>query len=167
MSASTFESSRGAGHYGPDRSAWYDDRRKRWYHLLPEEESVQVELEDVGDTAWWKRILTTLFAQNGQQQLRFVARPSSSSTTEGSTTPRPVAVGSTFASPRWVADTPPEAEWAPGMTAGLAELRGDLEAAGWLPQGRGPEPWSYRYVRPEVDWSREYTVPAADESRAP
>jgi hypothetical protein len=160
MTTSTFESSRGAGHYGPDRSAWYDERRKRWYHLLPAKESVQIELEDVGDTGWWKRVLTTLFAQNGQQQLRFVAREQPGSAAEGSATPRPVAVGSTFASPRWVADAPPEPEWAPGMTAGLAELREDLEGAGWLPEGRGSEPWSYRYVRPEVDWSREYTGPA-------
>jgi hypothetical protein len=161
MTTSTFESTRGAGHYGPDRSAWYDERRKRWYHLLPEQEAVQIELEDVGETGWWKRVLATVFSQNGQQQLRFVARAKPASAAQGAAKPRPVAVGSTFASPRWVTDAPPEPEWAPGMTAGLAELRTDLEGAGWLLDDRGAEPWSYRYVRPEVNWSREYAGSAS------
>jgi hypothetical protein len=155
MTTSTATPDRGAGHYAEDRSAWYDERRKRWYHLLPEQESAHIELEDIGDTAWWKRILTTLVSQNGQQQLHFVARR-----TSGSPTEHPIAAGSTFASPRWVADAPPEPEWAPGMSASLGEVRDDLERAGWIMDGRGHEAWSYRYVRPGVDWSREYVATA-------
>lgn len=141
----------GEGHYAEDRSAWFDERRKRWYHLLPEHESVQIELEDVGDTAWWKRILATVFSQSGQQLLRFVARR-----TTGPSDEHPVAAGRTFASPRWIIETPPEPAWAPEMSASLADVRGDLEQTGWLLEGRGDEAWSYRYVRPKVDRSREY-----------
>ena len=61
-----------------------------------------------------------------------------------------------------MADTPPEPEWAQGMSESLAEVRADLERAGWIVEGRGAEPWSYRYVRPEVDWSREYVGPAGN-----
>jgi hypothetical protein len=109
MTTPTMTPDRGAGHYSENRSDWYDELRGRWYYLLPEQESTEIRLEDVGDTAWWKRVLTTVFTQNGQQELRFVARRR-----PGSTTERPVAVSSTFASPRWVADAPPEPEWAPG-----------------------------------------------------
>jgi hypothetical protein len=45
------------------------------------------------------------------------------------------------------------------MSASLAQVRGDLERAGWILEGRGAEAWSYRYVRPEVDWSHDYRGP--------
>ena len=147
---------RGAGHYAEDGSAWYDERRERWYHLLAEQESVEIQLEEVGGTAWWKRILTTLFSPNGQQQLRFVARPR-----PGRGDEQPIAVGGTFSCPRWIVDAPPEPAWAPEMGTGLADVRGDLERTGWLLEGRGDEAWSYRYVRPRVDSSREYLGPTA------
>lgn len=160
MSTPATDRVRGAGHYAPDRSAWYDERRRHWYPVLPERESVQIALEDVGDRAWWARVLTTLFTQNGQQYLRFVARPIG----RPDRRERPVDAGSSFASPRRLRDQPPEPEWAPGMSASLAEVRRRLEDAGWFAEGRGDAPWSYRYVRPEIDWSRELDGPADGEA---
>jgi hypothetical protein len=32
------------------------------------------------------------------------------------------------------------------------ELRGRLEAEGWLPAGHGGREWTYRYARPRVAW---------------
>jgi len=159
MTTSAADRSRGAGRYAPDRSAWYDERRGRWHPVLPEQESVQVELEDAGNRAWWARVLATLGTQNGQQYLRFVARAPGSGGTG-----RPVESSSTFASPRWVHDVPPEPEWAPGMSESLAELRRRLEDAGWVVEGRGETPWSYRYARPRVDWSRELQGPGGPEA---
>lgn len=138
--------SRGAGHYAAGGAAWFDEPTGRSYPLLSERESLEIRLEEVGARSWWTRILTTLGSQYGSQLLRFVAHVRS----EGD---RPGLVdGPTFSSPRGVSDQPPEPAWAPEMNGALSELRLGLEREGWLPEGRGAEPWAFRYARALVDW---------------
>ena len=44
------------------------------------------------------------------------------------------------------------------MQAALAQLQEELGRHGWLLADRGAHPWSQRYVRPRVDWSRPLTA---------
>lgn len=100
-------------------------------------ETLHVELQDIGGTAWWARILTTLTSQTGSTQFRFVGRVGNEIRYSSST----------FTSPTPVSPVPPEEKWAPGMTSSLEELVSDLREAGWTQAGRGNEPWDLTFER--------------------
>ena len=100
-------------------------------------ETLQVELQDIGGTAWWARILTTLASQSGSVQYRFVGRVADEVRYSSST----------FASPTPVSPIPPEEQWAPGMTRSLEELISDIRQDGWTQTGSGSEPWALTFER--------------------
>ncbi|AOT02344.1 hypothetical protein [Arthrobacter sp. U41] len=100
-------------------------------------ETLHVELQDIGGTAWWARILTTLASQSGSVQFRFVGRVADEVRYSSST----------FASPTPISPTPPEEQWAPGMTRSLEELVSDIRHDGWTQTGSGSEPWSLTFER--------------------
>lgn len=100
-------------------------------------ETLTVALEDVGGTSWWAGILTILASQYGSTQRRFVGQVGGVTRYKSSTFPVPGSVG----------PVPPEEEWAPGMTAALEELKGNLAKDGWRESSHGTEPWSLTYER--------------------
>jgi hypothetical protein len=100
-------------------------------------ETLQVELQDAGGTAWWARILTTLSSQYGSTTYRFVGRVADAVRYSSST----------VMSPTPVSPVPPEEKWAPGMTRSLAELVGDIRQDGWTEASRGSEPWALTFER--------------------
>ncbi|MCB5292522.1 hypothetical protein [Arthrobacter sp. SO3] len=100
-------------------------------------ETLHVELQDIGGTAWWVRILTTLSSQSGSMQYRFVGRVADEVRYSSST----------FMSPTPVSPIPPEEEWAPGLNRSLEELVSDIRHDGWTQTGRGSEPWSLTFER--------------------
>ena len=67
-------------------------------------ETLHVELQDIGGTAWWAGILTTLSSQTGSQQFRFVGRVADEVRYSSST----------FVSPTPVSPIAPEEQWARG-----------------------------------------------------
>ncbi len=99
---------------------------------------LRVELEEVGARHWWASLLATLASQSGNAYMRFV----------GVVDGCPRYVSSTFPVPRVWGTVAPQEEWAPGMTASLAELRRSIEKDGWRQCGRGEQPWSLAYQRP-------------------
>ena len=105
--------------------------------MSPAGERLRVALEDVGGTSWWASILTTLGSQYGSTQQRFVGQ------VHGET----LYKSSTFPVPRSVTPIPPQEEWAPGMTAALAELKRDLAQDGWVQVSGGPDAESLVYER--------------------
>jgi len=102
-------------------------------------ETARIELEEAGRTSWWASLLSTLLSQNGNAQLRFVARRDGTR----------ILTSSSFASPRTFGPVGPREAWAPGMTQSLEELCGALERDGWVRTGTGAEPWAYVYERVE------------------
>ena len=100
-------------------------------------ETCRIELQDVGGTAWWARIFTTLTSQTGSTQLRFIGRVGSEIRYSSST----------FSSPTPVSPVPPEEVWAPGLTRSLEELVSDLQRDGWTQTARGREPWDLTFQR--------------------
>jgi hypothetical protein len=100
-------------------------------------ETLRVELQDVGGTAWWARILTTLTSQTGSTQFRFIGRVGNEVRYSSST----------FPSPTPISPIPPEEKWAPGMTRSLEELVRDIRQDGWRQTGRGSESWSLTFER--------------------
>lgn len=100
-------------------------------------ETLTVMREDIGDTAWWARILTVLGSQYGSTQQRFVGRTGGKSKYKSSTFPVPGSAG----------PITPEEQWAPGMTAALEELKEDLRRDGWEESSHAAEPWSLTYTR--------------------
>ncbi|MHA7284098.1 hypothetical protein [Arthrobacter sp. TMS2-4] len=100
-------------------------------------EKLQISLEDVGGTSWWRGLLTTLSSQYGSATLRFV----------GTVAGRRRYTSDTFSAARPVAPMPPEEDWAPGMTRSLDQLIRDIKADGWTQTGRGAEPWSLTFER--------------------
>jgi hypothetical protein len=103
-----------------------------------DEEFLQIALEDFGGTSWWASLLTTLTSQSGSRLLRFT----------GGVEGERRYTGPTFTTPRTLGEVPPEEAWAPGMSASLEEVRRAVESDGWVPAGRGPEPWAFGYRRP-------------------
>lgn len=101
------------------------------------EERLTIALEDIGGTSWWASILTTLGSQYGSTQQRFVGQ------IDGKTH----YWSPTFPAARSVTPVSPQEEWAPGMTAALAELTRDLARDGWVQVSEGEDPTSLVYVR--------------------
>lgn len=100
-------------------------------------EKLTVALEDVGGTSWWAGILTTLGSQYGSTQQRFVGQ------VDGKTRYK----SSTFPAARSVTPISPQEDWAPGMTAALAELKRDLARDGWVQVSAGGDPSALLYER--------------------
>ena len=139
---------RGAGRYSDDGRRWWDGQHGQWFAVKPEVDTLEIELEDVGDASWVSSVLTTLTAQFGSATYRFVGV----ATSEDPRWPTYWINGGTFVSPRsFKDDLPPQEQWAPGMTKSLQALRGELLDEGWLIDGHGDKPWSYRYTRPCID----------------
>lgn len=105
--------------------------------MRPGKEKLTVVLEDVGGTSWWAGILTTLGSQYGSTQQRFVGQ------VDGKTRYK----SSTFPAARSVTPIPPQEDWAPGMTAALAELKRDLARDGWVQVSAGGHPNALLYER--------------------
>lgn len=98
-------------------------------------ETLRVELPYIGGTVWWVRILTTLTAQTGSTQFRFIGRVGDEVRYSSST----------FPSPTPVSPVPPEERWSPGMSSSLAELVSDIRQDGGTQTGRGSEPWALTF----------------------
>ncbi len=144
------------GHYLPGRTVWFEDSTRRWYPVTEGTDHLEIVLEDVAGTSWWHSLLCTLASQYGNGYARFVAV----ATSEGERWPTHRLVSAPFPRLRSVPDdVPPEEAWTPGMTDILDDLRRRLERAGWVEDGHGELSWSYRYVRPRVDWDRPYAAP--------
>ena len=102
---------------------------------------IEIELEDMGVTSWWRSLLSTLSSPQGMAVMRFVARDVEHRDCA-------VAAGPTFLRPRCVpGDLPPDEAWCPGMTASLETVHEILAARGWSSSGRGEHPWSERFTR--------------------
>lgn len=100
-------------------------------------EKLTIALEDIGGTSWWASILTILGSQYGSTQQRFVGQ------VEGKTRYK----SPTFPAARSVTPVSPQENWAPGMTAALAELKRDLARDGWVQVSGGEDPKSLVYER--------------------
>jgi hypothetical protein len=136
----------GHGHYSDDRQQWWDDEERRWRELSDETETLEIVLEDVSARSWPASVLATLESQFGSRSYRFVGLVRAGD-------PHCVdrVESGTFACPRTVgAELPPQERWAFGMTSELDELRRRLTHEGWVPLGRGKQPWSYTYFRPRL-----------------
>lgn len=144
------------GHYLPGRTVWFEESVGRWFPVTEGTDHLEIGLEDVGGTSWWHSLLCTLASQNGSAYARFVAVAHSGDQ------PGPAyrLVSAPFPRLRSVPDdVPPQEAWTPGMTAVLDDLRARLERAGWIEDGHGELPWSFRYRRPRVAWDRPYDAP--------
>ena len=138
----------GRGHYSEDGGSWWDDSSRRWFPLTDAQDTLEIELEDAGGTSPLASLLATLGSQFGNAYHRFVGRAHS----PDSRWPTYAIVGKTFPAPRaFLADLPPQDQWAQGMTQALNELREELLSQGWRPVGKGTHPWSFTYVRPGLD----------------
>lgn len=101
--------------------------------------TLQIELEDMAGASWWAGVLATLASQSGNAYLRFVGRFDGDRRYKGAT----------FPAPRTLGTLPPQEAWAPGMTKSLQDLRFEIESDGWVEVGRGAEPWTFKYERPD------------------
>jgi len=139
---------RGRGHYSDDGQRWWDDELGRWLPTTEDEDTLEVQLEDVGGRSWVTSLFTTL-AVGGNTLFRFVGRARS----HDPRWPTYEVCGDTFLVPRALPMTQPtpQPEWAPEMTSSLEELRERLVAEGWRAAGRRTTPWSYVYTRPAVE----------------
>lgn len=139
----------GPGHYSADGREWYDDAGQRWHPVIQGQDTLVIELEDVGAGSWAPAVLAPLISQFGNAHSRFVGHATS-------VDPRWRTYRITSATfPRvqgGFGDVLPREAWTPGMAEALDELRRRLEAQGWLPAGHGGREWTYRYVRPRVGW---------------
>lgn len=100
-------------------------------------EKLTIALEDIGGTSWWASILTTLGSQYGSTQQRFVGQ------LDGKTRYK----SATFPAARSVTPVSPQEDWAPGMTAALAELKRDLAGDGWVQVSEGGDLKALLYER--------------------
>ena len=139
---------RGPGRYSEDGLRWWDGRHGHWFAVGPALDTLEIELEDVGDVSWVNSVLTTLTSQSGSATYRFVGVARSADPRW----PTYRITGGTFVSPRsFKDDLPPQEDWAPGMTKSLQVLADELVDEGWLLSGHGEAPWSDRYTRPCID----------------
>jgi len=148
----------GPEHYSQDGRRWYDDAGQRWLPVVDDEDTLVIQLEDVGAASWVPAVLAPLVSEVGQTHSWFVGNALSSDPRwrtyriTSATFPRIHGVFD---------DVLPQEAWTPGMAEALDELRGRLDAEGWLPAGHGGREWTYRYVRPHLAW------PSDDEGAGP
>ena len=139
---------RGRGNYSEDKRWWWDEAVGRWFPVTDERDTLEIELEDAGGTSAVASLVTTLGSQFGNAYYRFIGRAHSPDPRWPTYSIR----RKTFpAPPAFLANLPPQEQWAEGMTQALNELREELVAQGWQPVGRGAQPWSFAYVRPGLD----------------
>lgn len=155
---------RGRGHYNDDGRWWWDDAQERWLRTADdEEETLEIELEDYGQSSLLRSITTTLTGQFGAQSYRFLGRAHS-------TDPRwePfTASSSTFpVLPLQVLEKlGPRDAYADEIFGAWHDLQRTLEEHGWRPAGRGERWWSTRYTRPGL--VVDEVAVAADEQPEP
>jgi hypothetical protein len=136
------------GHYSEDGRFWWDEGAGRWFPLTDKQDTLEIELEDIGGTSTMASLLTTLGSQFGNGYYRFVGQAHSADPRW----PTCTIPGKTFPAPRaFLANLRPQDNWAEGMRQALTELREDLLAQGWQPIGQGAHPWSFTYIRPGLD----------------
>ena len=112
------------GHYSEDGRSWWDEGSGRWFPLTDDQDTLEIELEDVGGTSMVASLLTTLGSQFGNAYYRFVGRAHSADPRW----PTYAIPGKTFPAPRaFLTNLPPWNEWAEGMTQALTELRDQPE----------------------------------------
>lgn len=139
----------GPGHYSEDGRQWFDDAERRWLPVIDGQDTLVIELEDVGAASWAPPVLDALISQFGHSHSWFVGHATSidprwrSYQITSSPFPRVHRV---------LDDVLPREAWTSGMAEALDELRARLEAEGWLPAGHGGREWTYRYIRPRVAW---------------
>jgi hypothetical protein len=92
--------------------------------------TLQIELEDMAGTSWWKGVLATLASQSGNAYMRFV----------GSVDGDRRYKSATFPAPRTLGTLPPEEAWAPEMTKNLGIYVGRLRTTDGWRQAGGPSP---------------------------
>ena len=104
-------------------------------------ETLQVELQDVGGTSWWARLLAAISSPKGSSLLRFVGRVGSEIrySSDTITTPTPVSPSA------------PEAAWTHVMSHTVQHLIRQIEQDGWVQTGAGSNPWSLTFERPEPE----------------
>ena len=104
-------------------------------------ETLEIELEEAGDTSWWSSLLAPVERNSTNAFLRFVGRVWGPDGRETQ-----IIRGEAF--PRFLDDElAADDAWTPGWVLSLVHLRGRIEEDGWEPAGCGLEPWAHRYVR--------------------
>ena len=143
---------RGPGHYSEDGRWWWDDGQGRWFGTLDQEEILEVEAEDMGDTSLAASLLTTLSSQYGNGYFRFVAR----ATSADPRWPSYAMPGATFPATRpTLDDIAAQGAWLETQRERFDELHRQLLREGWRPAGHGAHRWSAIYKRPAIDWDTE------------
>ena len=138
----------GPGRYSEDGRRWYDVAGQRWLPVIDGQDTLVIELEDVGAPSWAPDVLVPVLSHANPHSW-FVGHATSVDprwpTYRITSTPFP-RVHAVFD------DVLSREAWPPGMVEALDELRRRLESEGWLPAGHGGRDWTYRYVRPWVAW---------------
>ena len=119
-------------------------------------DTLEIKLESYAGSLWARVLLPALGTPSGTYRFVGVAH------SEDARWPTYRIPGDTFPLDRvFPADVPPPDQWPSEMTNSLAHLRIGLANHGWLPTGRGNDPWSYHYIRPCVE------TPPTDEPDSP
>jgi hypothetical protein len=140
---------RGSGHYAEDGRWWWDDDQGRWFRTTGQEDVLEIEAEDVGDTSLAASLVTTLSSQYGNAYFRFVARARSADPRW----PTYAMAGATFPATRpSLDDVAAQGAWLETQRERFEELHRQLVQEGWRPAGHGAHWWSVSYTRPDVDW---------------
>jgi hypothetical protein len=138
----------GPGRYSADGQQWFDEAGQRWLPVVEGQDTLCIQLEDVPASSLREAVAAHL-PHHAAPTSRFVGH-------------------ATSVDPRWrtyeIASAPfprcrplsdiaeHREEWPAEMTEALAQLCGQLEAAGWSRVGCGGHPWAWRYSRPRVGW---------------
>jgi hypothetical protein len=140
----------GSGHYSADGRMWWDDVKRRWFGISEGDDSLEIQVEEIGARSFLRSLLSTLSGSYGSAYFWFVGDARSAD-------PRwptyrvhgesfPVLRAEPFDEPGVRIPFGAEASHA------LNAFRECLVAHGWLSAGRGKHWYSYRYTRPNVDW---------------
>jgi hypothetical protein len=140
----------GSGRYSAEGDMWWDDVQRRWFRTSEGEDSLEIHVEEIGARSLLRSLLSTLSGSYGSAYFWFVGDARSADPrwptyrVHGESFPvlraQPfdaLEVGGPFAA---------EARQA------LNAFRERLVARGWRSAGRGDHWYSYRYVRPHIDW---------------
>ena len=125
--------------------------RQRWSRLITDLDTLEVEVEDLGNSSMLRSIVTTLTGQHGTQRHRFVGRARSADPRWASVTVASATFPVLALQPPLDAVGPDDA-FAGERQARLDELYRTPRGQGWRRAGHGAHWWSRRYVRPALDW---------------
>jgi hypothetical protein len=151
----------GRGHYSAEGDMWWDDVQSRWFFTSDGEDALEIHVEEIGARSLRRSLLSTLSGTYGSAYFWFVGDARS-------------------ADPRWptyrmhgesfpvLRAQPFDALEVGGPFAAEARhalnaFRECLVAHGWRSAGRGDHWYSYRYVRPHIDWE---STPDGDRRRS-